>query len=76
MYPRFFRFLDFLHFISYKFYEIIIRSSDLTSLERKKTLKKRCIYNLVDSCRFTYTYSLISQMLALEGIQVILTSYF
>ena len=64
MYPRFFRFLDSLHFISYTFYEIIILSCDLTSSERKKTLKKRCIYNLIDSCHFTYTYSLISQMLA------------
>ena len=36
MYPRFFRFLDFLHFISYKFYEIIILSCDLTTSERKK----------------------------------------
>lgn len=60
----FFRFLDFLHFISYTFYEIIILSCDLTTSEQKKTLKKRCIYNLIDSCHFTYTYSLISQMLA------------
>ena len=40
MYPRFFRFLDFLHFISYMFYEIIILSCDLTTSERKKNFEE------------------------------------
>ena len=56
----FFWLIDFLPFISRKFYETIILSCNFTTSEGKKNFDETLysIYNLGNSCllRFTYTY--------------------
>ena len=77
----FFWLIDFLPFISRKFYETIILSCNFTTSEGKKTLMKHCTVFTTSAIHvyfasLTLTYPLISQMPAFLGIQVILTSHF